>query len=283
VLIRALAEASVGGPDAAEASAEELLGFAKDLGSDRLRVTGLLVGARAAQRSGQRALAARRLASADRLVEREHLTVVGAWAVAFRGQHDLDRGDFTAATDASAHVGVAAKRFGWDLWLPLVPLLRGRAALGRGRLARAAAELGRAADLARRVGADGTERLATLLEAQCAIFLGRRARPVRPLPEDPEHRALAEELRGARELVRGRPARADDALVEAVEAWRTLGWTCWVGRALALRAAGRLAAGDERESRTLLDEARHALSTVGTPRAEWRALLAPPASPWAAT
>jgi tetratricopeptide (TPR) repeat protein len=275
VLIRAEAEAAVGEPDAAEASAEELLGFAKDLGSDRLRVVGLLVGARAAQRSGRRAIAGRRLAAADRLLRREGMAVMGAWAVGFRALHDLDRGDFGRTSAAAGRIGASAKRFGWDLSLPLVPLLRGRVAFGRGRLSRAVTEFATATDLARRVGADGTQRLAALLGAQSSVLLGRPAAPVRPLPEDPEHHALAAELRGVRELVRGRPDRADDAFAEAIEVWRTLGWTCWLGRALGLRAAGRRAAGRDAEAVALVAEARRALSTVGTPRGERAALLAP--------
>jgi tetratricopeptide (TPR) repeat protein len=275
VLIRALAESAVGSPIDAEAAADELLRFAKELGSSRLRTSGLLAGARAALRAGKPEVASRRLAAALRLVRERGLALVGAEAEFIRTQLALDRGDFAVALETAPRAMTSARKYGWDLWFPVAPVLRGRALLGRGRLARAASELERAKELSRRVGADGTLRLASLLHAQSLVLLGRTASPVRGLEGDPEHLALAHELAGVKQWRRRHPGPAADELARAVESWRSLGSTCWLGRALALHASMARAAGDEAAAAGSMEEARGVLRLIRTPASERRALLEP--------
>jgi tetratricopeptide (TPR) repeat protein len=173
VYIRTLVDSEIGAPAAAEADLQELLRFAAELGSARLRVLALLAGARVSLRSGNPAQAIRRLAAATGVVEEREMRVVGTETDVTRSGLALDRGDFAAVPEPAARVSAAARRAGWDLWTSLGPLYRGRAQFGRGRHARAVAELTRATDIARRTGADGTERLAGLLLAQSSAWLGR--------------------------------------------------------------------------------------------------------------
>jgi hypothetical protein len=147
--------------------------------------------------------------------------------------------------------------------------------LGAGRPDLAEAQLRRAVLSARSVGADGTLELGEVLLDQAVVLGGGRSAKGRRAPVEPEARAVAFENRGLRALVSGSADRAVDAFEDAVNAWRSLGRTCWLGRALALQAAAVGRARGRRSAASLERRAASLLEDLGTAARHRASLLRP--------
>jgi len=158
----------------------------------------------------------------------------------------------------------------------MAPTLVGRALLGSGRLVEAAAELARAVESARAAGAAGTLALARTALDQALILTAQQ--PSTPLAEDPkeiEVEAIEAENDGLVALLEDRAEEAAAGFSLAVERWQQLGFTVWLGRALALQAATSRRAGDDRSAERLLARAGNVLDRIKTPARHRRGVLAP--------
>jgi hypothetical protein len=154
----------------------------------------------------------------------------------------LERGEWAAARRAAASAERRARQAGVTTFVPALPLLAGRARLGEGRYAEAAAELSRAAALARASQLGGVEALSRALTEQAELLQGGRAKPAPSgkAPASPELEAIRAENQGLRA---NKPAEAADAFGRAAGAWRRIGTTVWLARALTWEAAVRPRAG----------------------------------------
>jgi hypothetical protein len=173
-------------------------------------------------------------------------------------------------------VSSLARRFGWTLWEPFGPLVRGRAALGAGRIDAARRDLGAAGELARAAGATGRERLARLLAAQARLLAAGRVAPGRASlsdrTADPEILAIALENDGLAALRAGRPSRAGEAFEAAVASWERMGSTVWLARALRLASATARAQRRTGAARTLERRSGQVLTRLRTPAADRAAI-----------
>jgi len=278
IAILAMSEATIGSPGRALELGRELQRTARELDSLRLQAIGLLVQARAAVRLGRIDTAASRLTAARRVLGRRH-TSTKADLYSLESEMRLDRG-VSAGIDAMAgRVSSLAQRFGWAVWEPFGPLVRGRSALGAGRTRAAQMELDAAGALARSAGATGTERLARLLGAQARLLSAEGARRGRPrvlVTDDPaagpEVSAIALENEGLTALRAGRLSRAGESFEAAVLSWERMGSTVWLGRALRFASAVASAQGRSRPARGLERRSDRVLALLRTPIAYRRAI-----------
>jgi hypothetical protein len=90
-----------------------------------------------------------------------------------------------------------------------------------------------------------------------------------------EVEAILAENAGLADLSAGRVEEATAAFALAVERWRRLGLTVWLGRALSLRAAAAERAGDRAAAEPPLAQAGDVLDRIRTPARSRPGVLAP--------
>ncbi|MGH2672040.1 MAG: hypothetical protein ACRDHC_03585, partial [Actinomycetota bacterium] len=123
---------------------------------------------------------------------------------------------------------------------------------------------------ARRCGASGSERLATLLATQSRLLAGAGTTTAshqgRGEPHaDPETDAVTEENHALRALREGDPVRAHAHLQAAATSWDSLGATVWSARALRMSAETAHRAGRGRVRAGLVKRSESLLDVLGTP------------------
>jgi tetratricopeptide (TPR) repeat protein len=281
-LIEAMASSQAMAPAEAERLAAEVVRLGRTIGSVRIAGLGLAAGARCCLRDGQPSRATRQLAAARQTLERggarnelPEIDFVEA------GMH-LDRGDWQRVADPAERGAAGTRASGWVLYGSMRPTLVGRALLGAGRFEEAAAELERALAAAEDAGAVGTAALAAAALQQALVLAGRppAGLPSRAPPSEVEVEAIQAESDGLAALSEGRTGEATAAFSLAVERWRQLGFTVWLGRALALQAAAARRAGAHPDADQLLARAGDVLDRVRTPARARPGVLAPLGSSW---
>jgi class 3 adenylate cyclase/tetratricopeptide (TPR) repeat protein len=275
-LIEAMAASLIASPDEAARLAAEVGRMGRAIGSMRIPALGLAAGARACLRAGDPARAARQLSAARRTLRRSgaHMEMLEVDFIDAGIQ--LDRGIWhrVAALAGRGAAGVHAS--GWALYGSMEPLLVGRALLGAGRFDEATSELERAAELAQTAGATGTFALAAAALDQTLIMTGR---PPASLPPDGareiEVEAIVAENHGLVALLEDRTQAATAAFALAVQRWRRLGLTVWLGRALSLQAQAVRRTDDLRRAGRLRSQAGNVLDRIKTPVRHRPGVLSP--------
>jgi len=275
-LIEAMAASVVGSPSDAGRVAAEVVRLGRAVGSVRIAGLGLAVGARACLREGNPPRASRQLAAARQTLQRHGVRNELLETDFVDAGMQLDRGNWQRVAGPAERGALGARASGWALYESMAPTLVGRALLGSGRLVEAAAELARAVESARAAGAAGTLALARTAMDQALILTAQQ--PSTPLAEDPkeiEVEAIEAENDGLVALLEDRAEEAAAGFSLAVERWQQLGFTVWLGRALALQAATSRRAGDDRSAERLLARAGNVLDRIKTPARHRRGVLAP--------
>jgi len=90
-----------------------------------------------------------------------------------------------------------------------------------------------------------------------------------------EVEAIRSETTGLAALAAGQPEEAAAAFARAVDLWRQLGLTVWLGRALSLQAAAARRAGDRPAADRLLAQAGEVLDGLKTPAQARPTVLSP--------
>jgi class 3 adenylate cyclase/tetratricopeptide (TPR) repeat protein len=301
LLLEAQIRSAAGPPDEADRLVLQLLRIADAVGARHLRAVAQLAGARPALRTGHPVRATRRLAGARRglvalgvAMELAEVDLVDAGLQLDRGRWEHVPGPATAAEGR-------ARSNGWDLLVPVGPLLRGRAHLGAGRLGPARTELARAARLAAALDAVGPLALARASLEQAEALDGGRppaapadtvprsaspaSRPFAPASLAPTSRrqetaglalveiaAIDAETAGL-SLLRDDPRAATTAFGLAVRAWNSLGMTVWGARAEAFRAVALDATGRASAASAARRRSRAILEAVDAP-ASTRSVIA---------
>jgi len=192
----------------------------------------------------------------------------------------LDRGSWRRVAAPAGHGADGARASGWVLYESMGPLLAGRALLGAGRPDEAAAELERALASATASGATGTAALAGAALEQARALAGRPPPVVPGAAAPPEEvevevEAIRSETTGLAALAAGQPEEAAAAFARAVDLWRQLGLTVWLGRALSLQAAAARRGGDRPAADRLLAQAGEVLDGLKTPAQARPTVLSP--------
>ena len=275
LVIEAMATTYLGPQDRAQQLAEAAVRIGHDMESDRVAALGMLAGARAAMRSGQPSLAARRLRTAMKMLQPPtRLDTLDAHLVTALTQ--LDRGTWYEVGRSADELRSGVLANGWRLWEPLAPLLIGRAFVAGGEPARAAPELERAVMTARSAGATGTLPLARAVRDQALILSGRAPRSTfEGKVGSGELGAVRAENRGLVALRGQGGASAANAFEEAVERWWEIGVTAWLARALSMQAYAEREQGNPRKAPRLARKAVEVLDALKTPQAAREPLLSP--------
>jgi class 3 adenylate cyclase/tetratricopeptide (TPR) repeat protein len=277
-LIEAMAASQVATADDAGRLAAEVVRLGRSIGSLRIAGLGLAVGARACLRQGQPARASRQLSSARQTLQRGGVRLEMLEVDFVDAAMQLDRGSWLRVQEPAGRGAAGARASGWALYESMAPTLVGRALLGAGRHDEAIAELERALASAEAAGAVGTVAVASAALAQAHALTGRpaaRPAPAPPAPSEVEAEAIAAETGGLAALAAGRAGEAVAAFALAVERWRRLGFTVWLGRALSLQAAAARRSGDHPGAEQLLAGATEVLDRVRTPARSRPTVLAP--------
>jgi tetratricopeptide (TPR) repeat protein len=277
-LIEAMAASLVASPDDAGRLAGEVVTLGQSIGSLRIAGLGLAAGARACLRQGNPSRASRQLSAARRTlltggVRNEMLEVDFVEAGI-----NLERGSWRRVATPAGRGADGARASGWVLYESMGPMLSGRALLGAGRPGKAAAELERALTSATAAGATGTATLARAALEQARVLAGHPpavASPTAAPSEEVEASAIGSETAGLTALTAGRPEAAVAAFAGAVEHWRQLGLTVWLGRALSLQATAARHAGDHPAADRLLTQASELLDRLKAPAHARPTVLAP--------
>jgi len=275
VLIGAMAACPAGEPAEAERLTREGLRLARELDSGRIRALALLAGARSAVRAGRCERATERLSAGFDLLRRRRERIGMTDGRLVEALVALDRGMWKEARRAATALRPLVSDQGFALWEPMVPLVRGRAALGAGRAAEAEDLLALAAELARPRGATGTLAAARAWLAQARVLGGRGFEAAVEGSEEPEVLAPVAETQGLIALESGDTAAAVVAMQVAVDRWASGGSTVWLARAQALAASAAHRSGDRRGGSILGRRARRTLEVVGAPPATREAILRP--------
>jgi class 3 adenylate cyclase/tetratricopeptide (TPR) repeat protein len=290
LLIEALVRSVAGPPAEAERLIRELLRIADSVGTRHLRALALAAGARPALRAGRPRQAARRTATARRILVELGVTMELAEVDMTTAAVQLDRGAWDDVLTVSASGEARAVTNGWRVLVPLGPLLRGRAYLGAGRLREARRELLRARRLAGPLQAVGLIATAEAALGQVAALAGATSAPEEPgrTPRRPgtmstdrqtparerpevgpltrrEARAIEAETSGILALQAGEPASAAASFGRAVRAWHEQGLTIWQARAEGFRADALEAAGRRASARASRQRAEAILVALESP------------------
>jgi hypothetical protein len=179
----------------------------------------------------------------------------------------LDRGAWKRVGEMADRIDARGRQGRWRLFLPLGPLLVGRARLGAGRVGEAAGLLVTAVNLAREVDASGAHVLARIGLDQAHVLSGRRI-SVRGTPRraSPEVQAMVEENRALLALRSGDAEEAAEGFHRAIVRWEDLGLTVWLARALAFRADALRAAKRSAQARRMESRAAEVLAAIEAPR-----------------
>ena len=266
MVIEALSSAAIRPPAEAAALAEELARRAKAVQSPRLRALASLAAARAALRGGDPGGADRHLRSARRTLSAQGAAGESGDADVVESLVSLDRGAWRRAGTLAERIGERARQGGWRLFLPIAPLVAGRAALGAGRIEEATTLLQDAAERAREVEAPAALALARAALEQARLLAGGGRAARRPRASaTAEVRAILEENRGLAAERRDEALEAADAYASAASCWEELGFTVWLARALLLRARSLRAARRPADANRSEARARTVLAAIAAP------------------
>jgi tetratricopeptide (TPR) repeat protein len=274
LLIEALAASAACPPKEAERASEDVVEFGREIHSARVQALGKAAGARAALRSGDPRGAARRMASCRRALERGARTEM-LEADLLAAEMLLERGAWTRVREPAEAGATAARASGEHLIEPVGALLIGRASLGSGDPAGAVGSLAEAVALARNAGATGTLSVARGAYDQAVLLSGRRPRPRRSLGSGIVFEAIEAENHGLASMQADGNEEAVASFREAIELWRSLGWTVWLARALAMQGEALRRSGDRRRAAPAFTQARKVLDRLETPAGSRDAILAP--------
>jgi len=267
LVIQTLSSSAVRSPAEAAGLANELLRRAREVSSLRLEALADLASARAGLRLGEPRLALGKIRAARRALGARGASGEMGDADMVEALVHLERGTWKRVSVVAARIETRGRQGRWRLFLPLEPLLVGRARLGAGRVEDAVPMLEQAALLARQVDAPGTLALARVALDQARILSGRRV-AVRgaPRPASLEVRAIVQENRAFLALRDGDPVEAAERFGAAVSCWEELGLTVWLARALGSRAGALREAKRPAQARRALARGDAVLAAIEAPR-----------------
>ncbi len=276
LLVESFALTATGPPQPAVEAGRRIRPLAAKLGSPGLRALALITEVRPALRLGRPAFAASRIAAA-RTILTAHQPIQLVEADLAEASLALERAAWRSVHPHANHAARRASAIGFTAYAAMGPLASGRAFLGAADYKRAIAALQKAAHLAGRADAYGSAALARACIRQARLLTAG------PTPGNQAERgtggdaceleAVGAENRGLLAARAGQTREAATGFADAVAAWRTLGTTAWLARALVFEASVRPDA-----SPALLNEAREVLAAVRAPAEARRALLK--AGPW---
>jgi class 3 adenylate cyclase/tetratricopeptide (TPR) repeat protein len=276
-LIEAMAASLAASPEDAGRLAGEVVRLGRSIGSSRISGLGLAASARACLRQGDPSRAGRQLSAARRTLltggSRNEMPEVDFVDAGIR----LERGSWRRVAGPAGRGADGARDSGWVLYESMGPMLVGRALLGAGRPDEAAAELERALASATATGATGTAALADAALEQARVLAGHP--PAGPPPAGPpdevEAEAIRSETAGLTAMAAGQAKEAAAAFARAVDRWRQLGLTVWLGRALSLQATAARRANDRPAADRLPAQAGEILDRLKVPAHARPTVLAP--------
>jgi len=276
-LIEAMAASLVAPPEEAGRLAGEVVHLGRSIGSSRIAGLGLAAGARACLRQGNPSRAGRQLSAARQTLLRGGSRNEMPEVDFVEAGISLDRGSWRRVASPAGRGADGALTSGWVLYESMGPLLVGRALLGAGRPEEAAAELERALASATAAGAAGTAALAGAALEQARVLAGhpRTDLPTASPPSEVEAEAIRSETGGLAALTAGEAGAAAAAFARAVDHWRQLGVTVWLGRALSLQSAAARRMADQPTAEGLLTQADDVLDRLKTPPHARPTVLAP--------
>jgi class 3 adenylate cyclase/tetratricopeptide (TPR) repeat protein len=277
ILIEALVRSVAGTPAEAEVRVHELVRIARGVGARHLEAVALLAGARPAVRSGRPLQATRRLQAARRTMRELGVTMELAEVDLAEAAVLLERGAWDQVADPATAGERRALANGWQLLVPLGPLLRGRAHLGAGRFKAARRELIRARRLAASLEASGPLAIAEASLAQVAQLtrpamggtttVASADRPGHIMLAAREPAAIGMETDGLRALQRGDSVAAAISFGAAIRLWHELGLTVWQARAEGFRSTALELAGRTSAARAAQQRSAAILAAIGSPAA----------------
>ena len=279
LLIEALAASAARPPKEAERASEDVVAFGREIHPLVSRRSGRPPGpGRAAiGRPARRRPAHGVMPSGARAVRRAD----GDARSRSAGGGDAARpGSVDAGSGAGRGGATAARASGEHLIEPVGALLIGRASLGSGDPAGAGESLAEAVALARNAGATGTLSVARGAYDQAVLLSGRRPRSRRSLGSGIVFEAIEAENHGLASMMADGNEEAVASFRDAVELWRSLGWTVWLARALAMQGAALRRSGDRRRAAPAFTQARKVLDRLETPAGSRESILAPLGSGW---